>query len=230
MSTRRFLHAVLIALACVQMGSGKSSCQVMHDDPSKDPDALPAPVQSFSDNFSGGLTFWRGAIPDAPGLDITMGNPVPSMQVGSAALRPTGAVTLATFDFSQGLVLEADIFYEAASPPPAAAPSLWVGLSPTVDPTTTPELAAGQYIDTVGTIHFQVNGVDVGATTAPLTGQWHRISTTIRTDGQVEFRLNGSLLGTGGQINSSYNGYPMKVGGDGYPERPKIDNVSVHKP
>ncbi|HEY3227063.1 MAG TPA: hypothetical protein VGK61_08735, partial [Planctomycetota bacterium] len=142
----------------------------------------------------------------------------------------TGAVTLTTFDFSEGLVIEADVYYEPASPPPAAAPALWVGLSPTADPTTTPDLAAGQYIDAAGTLHLQVNGADVGATTAPLTGQWHRLSTTIRSDGQVEFRLNGAPIGAGGQINSGFNGNPMKVGGDGYPERPKIDNVSVYKP
>jgi len=229
MSTRRFLHAVLIGLAFFQLGSDKSSCQVMHNGPSSNPDPFPTPVQSFSDNFSGGLSFWRGAVPDSPGLDITQGNPVPAMQVGSAALRPTGAVTLSTFDFSEGLIIEADIYYETASPPPAAAPDLWVGLSPTAEPTTIPDLAAGQYIDATGTLHLQVNGVDVGATTAPLTGQWHRLSTTIRTDGQVEFRLNGTLIGSGGQVNSAYNGMPMKVGGDGYPERPKIDNVSVRK-
>lgn len=224
----RFLTLILIATALA--AADKGNCSILNDTASDDPADPADPAAPFNDNFNGGLIFWRGAPAAGPGQDVSSGNPLPAMQVGSQALTPTGAVTLRTFDISAGLIIEADVFTEPPSPPPAAAPAVWVGLSDLDDPTATPVLAAGQYIDAGGTIHFQINGAVVGSTAAPPTGQWNRLSTTIKPDRTVEFRVNGMLLLTAGTVDAAHTVRPVKVGGDGYPERPHIDNVSARRP
>lgn len=228
MNYLRFLALVLLATALAAADEG--SCSVLDDRTSDDPADPADPAAPFNDNFNGGLVFWRAAPAAGPGQDVSLGNPLPAMQVGSQALTPTGAVTIRKFDISAGLIIEADVYTEPPSPPPAAAPAVWVGLSDLDDPTATPALAAGQYIDVGGTIHFQINGADAGSAAAPATGQWNRLSTTIKADRTVEFRVNGALLLTAGTVDAAHLVRPVKVGGDGYPERPHIDNVSARRP
>jgi len=228
MKIARFLTLLLLATALA--AADKGNCSVLNDTTSDDPDDPADPAAPFSDNFNGGLVFWRPAPAAGPGQDVSSGNPLPAMQVGSQALTPTGAVTIRKFDISAGLVIEADVYTEPPSPPPAAAPAVWVGLSDLDDPTATPVLAAGHYIDSGGTIHFLINGSVVGSTSGPATGQWNRLSTTIKADRSVEFRVNGTLLLSAGTVDAAHLVRPVKVGGDGYPERPHIDNVSARLP
>jgi hypothetical protein len=220
----------LILLAAALAAADEGSCSILNDTTSDDPANPADPAAPFSDNFNGGLIFWRGAPAAGPGHDPGSGNPLPAMQVGSQALTPTGAVTLRMFDISAGLVIEADVFTLPPSPPPAAPPAVWFGLSDQDEPTATPVLAAGQYIDAAGTIHFQINGGDAGTASAPPTGQWNRLTTLIKPDRTVEFRVNGAVALTAGTVDAAHLVRPVKAGGDGYPERPHIDNVAARRP
>ena len=227
MRTRPLL-ILLLAMAPLLAG-GHGSCTVLEESAPDDADTNSDPAQPFLDGFNAGLIFWRLTTP-IPREDLTAGNPLPSMEVGSVTGLATGGVTIRKFDISRGLVVEADVYWEPPSGATTAMPEAWVGLSDEDDPTGTPALAAGLRVDPAGTLHFQVNGADVGTTQAPAAGGWRRFSTAIRVDRVVEFRVDGVLLLTGGVVAAEHTVRPVEACGIGSPERPRFDNVAARLP
>lgn len=227
MKMRPLVFAVL--LAAPVLAGAERSCQVLDDSSGDDPSDPTSPAQPFLDAFNGGLVFWRLTSP-IPREDLATGNPLPSMEVGSVSTLVTGGVTVRRFDTTGGLLIEADVFWEAPSASTTAMPEAWVGLSDDDDPVGTPQLAAGIRVDDAGILHYQVNGVDIGTGAAPAAGSWHRFSTTIRVDRVVEFRVDGSLVLTGGSLDPAHLVRPVEACGIGFPERPKFDNVSAKLP
>lgn len=227
MLNRRYLLLALL-LAAPLLGA-EGSCSRINDSGDDEVPGPTNPAQPFTDAFNGGLVNWRLTAP-IPNHQLGNGNPLPSMEVGSVSTLATGGVTIRKFDISNGLVIEADVFRQAATGQTTAIPEVWVGLADEDDPTGVRGVAAGFWIDDSDTIHFQVNGADVGQGTAPAAGAWHRFVTTIRADRVVEFRVDGTLLLTAGSVDSWHLVRPIEACGIGYPERPKIDNVYVHLP
>jgi hypothetical protein len=225
---RHRLLFLLLVMAPFLVAS-EGSC-IRLDDPSSDePDDPDGPPSPFLDEFNGGLIQWR-TTPFAPNYQMTQGNPLPSLEVGSASGLATGGVTARKFDTSDGLVIEADVFWQAPGPSTTATPQVWIGLSDEDDPMGAVGVAAGMWLDASAILHLQVNGADVGQLAAPPAGSWHKLSTTIRADRVVEFRVDGALRLTAGQVDATYLEKPVEVVGIGYPERPRIDNVSIKVP
>jgi hypothetical protein len=227
MQSRRFIFLVL--LAAPFMIGAEGNCRRITgpgDDEIPDPNN---PAKPFLDQFTGGLVNWRLTAP-IPNHQLGAGNPLPSLEVGSISTLVTGGVTVRKFDITNGLVIEADVFWEAATGQTTAIPQVWIGLSEDDDPTGNPGVAAGMWVDDAGSIHFQVNAADIGEATAPSAGAWHRFTTTIRADRVVEFRIDGNLQLTGGSVDSGYLIKPVEACGIGYPQRPRIDNVNVRLP
>jgi hypothetical protein len=228
MSARRLLLLFLLVSPFLAGAEGGSCTRL--DDPSEEEEPNPAnPAQPFLDAFNGGLVLWRLTVP-VPNYELTAGNPFPSMEVGSQTTLATGGLTVRKFDASGGLLVEADVFRQAPTANTTAAPQFWVGLSDEDDPTGTPGVAAGVRMDAAGTLHFQVNGADIGTTQAPSAGAWHRFTTTIRVDRVVEFRIDGQLVLTGGVLDSTYLVRAIEACGIGFPERPQFDNVGGRLP
>lgn len=215
---------LLILLAVTQSAGSSGSC-TWDGERDTDPDPPPAGGGvSFSDSFTGGLSFWSLSVP-GPTLDTTTGNALPSMRQGSATFLPTGAVTTTTFTPSGGLTISAQVLL------PSASSSAWVGLSSSSTVVTTPSLAAGHWIDGAGNRHLVVNGSVVASFAAPSTGAWHTLSTKILATGAVEFRLDGILEFTAAGFSFlAYPSRPVLAGGDGYPDQPRVDNVAVTSP
>ena len=228
MSARRLLLLFLLASPLLAGAEGGSCTRL--DDSSEEEDPDPTnPAQPFLDAFNGGLVLWRLTVP-IPNYRLTAGNPFPSMEVGSQTTLPTGGLTVRKFDITNGLLVEADVFSLAPTANTTADPRFWVGLSDEDDPTGTVGVAAGVYVDAGNTLHFQVNGADIGTTQGPSRGAWHRYTTTIRADRVVEFRVDGQLLMTGGSVDSFYLVRAIEACGIGFPERPQFDNVGGRLP
>lgn len=228
MLKRLRIPLIALVLAAPLLGAERSCTRVdeSDDDPASNPNS---PAQPFTDSFNGGLVNWR-LTPNIPNNQMGAGNPLPSMEVGSVSTLATGGITVRKFDASAGLVIEADVYWQAPSVQTTADPELWIGLADEEDPTGTRGLAAGMWVDDAGTLHFQVNGADIGTATAPSVSNWHRFATTVRADRVVEFRVDGSLLFSGGSLDSWHLVRPVEACGIGYPERPRIDNVVARLP
>lgn len=234
MSMLRATRIVLLAMSAAFLAAAsESSCRLLDPDTGEDDDE-PAPWSGviFSDSFAGTLAAWSLSVPFAPALDITTGNGIPSMVHGSATLDPTGAMTLTTFDAQAGLEIEGDLITTAPAAPPASAPQIWLGLSTVDGPTapTIPSMAAGWWIDAAGVRHAVLNGVSVYSGGAVGLDTWHRVSVRILPGGGVEFRFNGMLEHSGPAILPAYWFKPVLTGGDGFPNRPRVDNVVVRRP
>ncbi len=227
MSARRVLLVLLLAGPLLTGAEGSCS-QISESSDPEVPDPT-SPADPFLDAFNGGLTYWRLTAP-VPNHQMGSGNPLPSMEVGSATALATGGLTVRTFNISNGLVIEADVYWQAPSISTTAEPQVWIGLSDEDDPTGTPGVAAGMWVDNSEVVHFQVNGADIGTAQAPTPGSWHRFATTIRADRVVEFRIDGQLRLTGGSVDSLYLIRPVEACGIGYPERPRFDNVGARLP
>lgn len=225
---RHRLLFLLLVLAPFLVAS-EGSCIRLDDPSGDDSDDPDGPASPFLDAFNGGLIQWR-TTPFAPNYQMTQGNPMPSLEVGSASGLATGGVTARKFDISNGLIIEADVFWQAPGASTTAAPQLWFGLSDEDDPIGAVGVAAGMRLDDASVLHLQVNGADVGQLPAPSAGSWHTFSTTIRADRVVEFRVDGTLQLTGGSVDAANLVKPVEAVGIGYPERPKFDNVSVRVP
>lgn len=234
MTMLRATRIVLLALSAVFLTAGsESSCRLLDPDTGEDDDDDPVgPTVLFSDSFTGTLAFWTLSIPFPPALDITTGNGIPSMVHGAAALAPTGALTTAAFDAGAGLEIEGDLLTMTPAAPPASLPQVWLGLSTVDGPVapSTPSLAAGWWIDAAGVRHAVLNGSIAysGGTVAMST--WHRASIRILAGGGVEFRFNGLLEYSGPALLPAYLVKPVLTGGDGFPNRPHVDNVVVRRP
>lgn len=227
MSASRFLLPLLL-LAPLLTGAEGSCRQINGDAEPEVPDPFSA-EQPFQDGFSGGLVNWRLTAP-IPNHQLGSGNPIPCMEVGSVSTLVTGGVSVRKFTIANGLVIEADVYWQAPSAQTTADPEVWIGLADEDDPTGVRGLAAGMWVDTNDTIHYQVNGVDIGTASAPGAGAWHRFVTTIRVDRVVEFRVDGALQLTGGSVDNFHAIRPVEAYGIGYPERPRFDNVVVRLP
>jgi hypothetical protein len=139
-------------------------------------------------------------------------------------------VTARKFDLSKGLVAEADIFWLPPTPATTAQPEAWFGISDEDEPTGGKGLAAGILISPDGTVHYVVNGADIGSFSNLPGLEWHTFRITMRADRVVEFRVDGSLVITGGVVDASHTARPVKACGIGYPERARIDNVAARLP
>ena len=228
MSARRFLLLMLLVSPFLAGAEG-GSCSRINDMSEEDDPNNTSPAQPFLDAFNGGLVLWRLTVP-IPNYEMTAGNPFPSMEVGSQTTLATGGLTVRKFDASGGLVVEADVFLQAPTANTTADPRFWFGLSDEDDPTGTPGVAAGVLVDPGNTLHFQVNGADIGTTQGPARGAWHRYTTTIRADRVVEFRVDSQLRLTGGVLDSVYLVRSIEACGIGFPERPQFDNVGGRLP
>lgn len=227
MKLRPFLLALLLAAPVLSGAEG--SCRRINDSGDEENPDPTSPATPFLDSFNGGLTFWRLTVP-TPNYQLGGGNPLPSMEVGSISALATGGLTVRKFNISGGLLIEADVLRLAATAQTTVDPQFWIGLSDEDDPTGTPGVAAGMWVDASNILHFQVNGADIGAASAPSAGVWHRFTTTIRSDRVVEFRVDGGLLLTGGFVDSFFLTRPIEACGLGYPERPRFDNVAARLP
>ncbi len=219
------LRTSLVLLLALQLGASESNCRLIDDQEDDDDGPGPdVPVVLLDESFAS-FALWTLSAPAAPLLDLAAGNPIPSMAGGSSSLVGTGAVTTQQYAVADGLTIEGDVNVPAGS-------QAWIGLSSLdvlVSPVG-PSLAAGQWIDAGGTRHCVVNGADVATFAAPAAGTWHRLSTRIRTDGGIEFRIDGSLEATGSGLSPAHAVRPVHAGGEGYPSRPRIDNVRVRRP
>jgi hypothetical protein len=219
---------ILLLLAPLLAGAERS-CKVLDDSADDEPVAPSDPADPFLDEFAGGLVQWRLTAP-IPNHQLGTGNPLPSLEVGSLSGLTTGGVTVRKFDLSKWLVVEADVFWLPPTPATTAPPRAWVGISDEDDPTGGQALAAGILIDSDGTVHFQVNGTDIGQSPNLQGLEWHRFTITMRADRVVEFRIDGGLALTGGSVDASHTARPVEACGIGYPERPRIDNVEARLP
>ena len=227
MSARRALLLLLFAVPLLTGAEG-SCTRISEDGEDEDPDPY-SPAQPFLDQFTAGLVNWRLTAP-IPNNQLGSGNPLPCMEVGSLSTLATGGLTVRQFDITNGLVIEADVFWQPPSVSTTAEPQFWIGLTDDSDPTGAVGVAVGMRVDTSEVLHFMVNGTDIGTTSAPAPGTWHRFTTTIRADRVVEFRVDNNLLLTGGSVDSVFLVRAVEACGVGYPERPRFDNVSVRLP
>jgi len=225
---RRALRLVLLLTLALPAGA-VGGCSGGDDSSSDDSGPPNVPFQPFLEEFNGGLASWR-LTPHVPTHQMGAGNPLPSMEVGSSTGQATGGLSIRTFDVSNGLVVEADVYWQPPSGGATAEPQFWIGLSDEDDATGISGVAAGMWVDDAEVLHFQVNGADIGETAAPSTGTWHRFTTTIRSDRVVEFRVDDVLLRTGGFLDSWYLVRAIEACGIGYPERPIFDNVAARLP
>src|SRR6267142_297039 len=111
MVSRRFLCLVVL-LAAPLMTGAEGNCSKISES-SKDKSPYPnSPADPFLDSFNGGLINWWLTVP-IPTHQLGDGNPLPSMEVGSVSTLVTGGVTVRKFDISNGLLIEADVFWES---------------------------------------------------------------------------------------------------------------------
>src|SRR5262245_1445002 len=224
----RFLLAFVLGVPLL-VGAEGGSCTKISESGEDDVPDPNSPAEPFLDQFNGGLVNWRLTTP-IPNNQMGAGNPLPSMEVGSISTLATGGLTVRKFDITNGLLIEADVYRLASTASTTADPQFWVGLADDDDPTGTPGVAVGMWMDGSEVLHLQVNGADIGTAAMPSPGAWHRFTTTIRADRVVEFRVDGSLLLTGGSVDSVFLIRPIEACGIGYPERPRFDNVNARLP
>lgn len=228
MLNRRIILLVGLLAAPLLTGA-EGGCGRVDYSSHNDPEDPNSPAQPFLDPFNDGFASWR-LTATLPNHQMGVGNPLPSMEVGSPSTLATGGLTSRKFNITSGLVVEADVFWQSPTGSTTVVPEVWVGLSDEDEPTGTRGVAAGMWVDGSGALHFQVNGADIAQETAPSPGSWHRFTTTIRADRVVEFRVDGTLRLTGGSVDSWYLVRPIEACGFGYPERPRIDNVTARLP
>ncbi|GAB5521886.1 MAG: hypothetical protein RhofKO_41370 [Rhodothermales bacterium] len=186
--------------------------------------------EAFSDDIS---TQWTVFGSPAAQRNLSTGNPAPSFDNNGDASYNSGALSTATFDYSEGLVIEADMYV------PAAPNGCWVdgsfGLaeSTTAGNSTWPgTVVRAQYLYSgalchqdadpkdEGTLIFSIDLADGSSETFRLEqynvylDAWHRYKIVIRPDQRVAFYVDDTLYYlTTGTVTPDYQDMPLVLGG-----------------
>jgi hypothetical protein len=210
------------------------------------PDPYDAPVSTILyDDFSGNLTTnWTPYGSPRPFIRTDMGNPAPSFDNNGDPMYDSGAISKMTFDYSGGLIMEADMYSDSD---PAGC---WVGANFGIlknydynDSKSAGYAVAfnlgysGQLCNSkaggvVSCLILKDDGTKEEHILAHYEGYqraWHHFKIVIDPARHVHFYIDGSLFyQTTGRLSPNYNNMPMLLGnrsshyGDAL-----IDNVRV---
>lgn len=183
----------------------------------------------------------------APKLDLTMGNPAPSLDVNGNGWCGDGAYSKSTFDYTDGLEIEFDMYVASAydwnwgfGGLSNHMPNLLVprGDGAYVDNTRcdTGHVARVSFVDDGGYnrrppyLGFGITGeyYSYSSDATPYQNAWHTYKIKILSDGYVEFYMDGTFIWKStNKLDTSLGPMPLLFGDRDVYGPVRIDNVKV---
>ena len=207
----------------------------------------------FEDTFDNGLINWTPFGQPRPVVRTDMGNPQPCFDNQGDANYGSGAISTETFNYSEGVILESDIYVNDARYSGCwVTATFGIAASTLLTDTGGIDPAIGMIYDAIGpscwmdpdkqghgqTRYYIINESGMTESFTILGGQadsdlssWHTYRIYIRPDRIVEFYKDGKLVyTTKSMVSMAYNNMPLVLGARSHSSYgPALhDNVKVY--